>query len=130
MNIIQKKWQYLAIGGGALLLVVLLIIVLAAPGPDISGRYELLVAGRPTATMIDITTANNVYQVKFMENDKVRSQYVLPKPRTGRFTIETTTDGKTGDRYDLEIVNDGLKGTADISTLAKGIDVYFRKVQP
>jgi hypothetical protein len=129
LSAIQKKWQYLAIGGGALVIIILLIVIFGSPGPDISGTYELLVAGQKTETVIDIASANDSFQIKFLEKDVVRSQYLLPKPRTNRFTIEKTVDGKPGDRFDLEVVNGGLKGTADITTLAKGIDVYFRKVQ-
>jgi hypothetical protein len=109
--------------------VIIIIAVLASPGPDISGRYELLVAGRRTDTVIDIKTTDSNFEIQFLENDVVRSRYVLPKPRGGRFTIENTVDGRTGDRFHLQIVNDGLKGTADIATLARDIDVFFRKVR-
>ena len=129
MNAIQKKWKYVAIGGGAFVLVVLLIVIFSSPGPDISGRYELLIAGQRTETVIKIEPTSDSFKIQFLENDVVRSQYVMPKPRGGRFTIEKTTDNSPGDRFHLEVVSDGLKGTADIATLAKGIDVFFRKVQ-
>jgi hypothetical protein len=128
-NVMRKNWKYLAIGGGALVLIIILIAVLSKSGPDISGRYELLVAGQLTETVIEIKTDSDAFRVKFMEKDTLRSEYVLPKPRNDRFTIEKTADGKPGDRFDLEVTNGGLKGKADITTLAKGIDVYFRKIQ-
>jgi hypothetical protein len=129
LNAIQKNWKYLAIGGGGLLFIIIVIAALASPGPDISGRYELLIAGQHKDTVVEIKSADGTYEIQFLENDTVRSKYILPKPRGGRFAIESMVDGKPGNRFNLEVVDGGLRGTVDIPSLAKGIDVFFRKVQ-
>jgi hypothetical protein len=125
----QKNWKYFAIGGGAVVLIVILIIVLSQPGPDLSGKYQLLLEGKLTETVVDISSANDNYSVKFLDRDSLRSEYVLPKPRGNRFTIEKTADGQPGIKYELEVTNGGLKGKADIPALADNVEVYLRRVQ-
>lgn len=126
----QKKWQYLAIGGGALVVIVIFILlVTSGSGPDISGKYELLIAGRLTDTVIEIKPNGNDFRVTLSKGDKMRSEYIVPKPRGNSFVIEKTLDGKAGDRFELTVSDEGLKGTADIATLAAGIEVLFRKVK-
>jgi hypothetical protein len=124
----KKYWKYLAIGGGALALIVVLIAVLSQPSPDLSGKYELILEGKLTGTVVDITSSNDGFDVKFLDNEKLRSEYLLPKPRSNRFTIEKTADGQPGIKFDLEVTDGGLKGKADIPALAKNVEVYFRKV--
>jgi hypothetical protein len=125
----QKKWQYLAIGGGALILVIILILVFARSGPELSGKYELLIAGKLTDTVIEIKANGNNYIVTLLKEDTVRSEYILQKPLDNRFVIEKTVDGRPGDRFDLAVTDKGLAGTADISTLANGVEVFFKKVK-
>lgn len=125
-----KKWQYLAIGGGALVVIIIFILlVTSGPGLDISGRYELLITGRLTDTVIEITPSGNDFKVTLSKGESVRSEYIVPRPRGNGFVIEKTVDGRIGDRFDLTVTDEGFKGTADISTLATGIEVLFRKVK-
>jgi hypothetical protein len=127
--LIQKKWLYLGIGGGALVLIIILVLIVGRSGPDISGKYELLIAGKLVSTVIEIKPNGNNYIVTLSKEDTVRSEYILTKPRDNKFVIEKTLDGKPGDRFNLSVVDKGLEGTADILTLSDGVDVFFRKVK-
>ena len=127
----NKKWLYPAIGGGAavLILIVVLVIVLSQPGPDLSGKYELLLEGKLTETVVDISDTSGTFRITFSYHGTVRSEYVLPKPRGKRFTMEKTADGQPGIKFDLEATDGGLKGTADIPALTGNVEVYLRRVQ-
>jgi len=125
----QKKWQYAAIGGGAaVLLLVIVLVAVGGGGPDIAGKYELLIGGEVTDTVIEIMSSGDGYLVTLQKGDKVRSEYLVPRLRGGSFVIERTKSGLPGDRFDLTVVDGGLKGTADIPSLASGISVFFRKM--
>ena len=131
MNAIRKNWLYPAVGGGAavLVLIIVLVVVLSQPGPDLTGTYELLLEGKLTGTVVDIAASGDEFSIKFTDHGAVRSEYLLPKPRTNRFSFDKTADGQTGLKFNLEKTDAGYKGTVDIPALAGNVEVYLRRVQ-
>jgi len=126
----QNKYKYLIIGGaGVVLILILIIIGVATSSPDISGTYELLLAGSPIGTIVVIALEGNNYIATFSNGEKVLGKYIFPRPHGNKFTIEKLVEGSNANRFELSITEDGLKGKAEIPALASNIDVFFRKMK-
>lgn len=126
----DNKFKYLIIGGaGVVLILILIIIGVATSSPDISGTYELFLAGSPTGTIVVISLDGNNYIATFSNGEKLLGKYVFPRPHGNKFNIDKLIEGSNANHFELNIAEDGLKGKADIPALATNIDVFFKKIK-